>query len=113
MALTFAPQPLANPGANRWEWIGAVPLGSAGSPAVAAANGREVRLSSGATFPFPGGAPGIAPLPEGILPIDFNYDFKNDLVLAGAGGGGVMRQDKTKTFTDVRGKKKIPQNLPG
>src|SRR5271156_3965558 len=116
-ALTFTPQALSNPGANsganagakRWEWIGAVPLGSAGPPVVAEANGREVRLSTGATFPFPGGTAGVAPLPEGILPIDFNYDFNNDLVLAGAGGVRLMRQDNPKLFTDVTAQAKLPQ----
>jgi Tfp pilus assembly protein PilF len=107
-ALTFAPQPLSNPGAKHWEWIGAVPLGSAGPPVVGEANGREVRLSTGATFPFPGGATGVAPLPDGILPIDFNYDFNNDLVLAGAGGVRLMRQDNPKLFTDVTAQAKLP-----
>ena len=86
-ALTFTLQPVPNGDAAPWTWIGAVALGSAGAPVIALANDREVRLSTGATFPFPGGSSGIAPLPEGILQIDFNYDFKTDLVLAGAGGG--------------------------
>ena len=107
--LSFAPEPLANPGAKHWEWIGAVQLGSAGPPVVAEANGREVHVSTGATFPFPGGPAGVAPLPEGILPIDFNYDFKNDLVLAGAGGVRLMRQDNPKLFTDVTAQAKLPQ----
>jgi Tfp pilus assembly protein PilF len=109
MALKFAPQSLANSGAKRWGWIGAVPLGSAGAPVVAEANGRAVQLSSGAAFPFPGGAAGVAPLPEGILPIDFNYDFNNDLVLAGAGGVRLMRQDSPKLFTDVTAQAKLPK----
>jgi Tfp pilus assembly protein PilF len=110
LALTFAPQPLANAGVTkRWEWIGAVSLGSAGPPAVVEANGREVHVSTGATFPFPGGPAGAAPLPEGILPIDFNYDFNNDLVLAGAGGVRLMRQDNPKQFTDVTAQAKLPK----
>ncbi len=115
LALTFTAQPVAGPGANpaakRWSWIGAVPLGSAGAPVVAEANGREVRLSTGATVPFPGGAAGVAPFPEGILPIDFNYDFNNDLVLAGAGGVRLMRQDNPKQFTDVTAQAKLPKVL--
>jgi Flp pilus assembly protein TadD len=115
LALTFTPEPVANPGANlaakRWEWIGAVSLGSAGRPVVVEANGRGVHLSTGATFPFPGGAAGTAPPPEGILPIDFNYDFNNDLVLAGAGGVRLMRQDNPKQFTDVTAQAKLPKAL--
>ncbi len=115
LALTFTPQTVASSGANpapkRWSWIGAVPLGSAGAPAIAEANGREVHLSTGASFPFPGGATGVAPSPEGVLPIDFNYDFNTDLVLAGAGGVRLMRQDNPKQFTDVTAQAKLPKAI--
>ncbi len=103
-ALTFNIQPLSDLGASnsgKWSWIGAIPLGSTGAPVVAVANGREVRLSTGAKIPFPGGPSGLAPQPEGIVPVDFNYDFKTDLVLAGAGGVRLLRQDNPNTFTDV------------
>ena len=76
---------------------------------VAVANGREVRLSSGATIPFPGGASSVPPLPEGIVPVDFNYDFKTDLVLAGAGGVRLLRQDSPNKFTDVTAQAKLPE----
>jgi Tfp pilus assembly protein PilF len=108
-ALTFTPEAAANPGPKRWSWIGAVPLSSAGAPVVAEANGREVHLSTGATLPFPGGPASAPPRPEGILPIDFNYDFNNDLVLAGAGGVRLMRQDNPKLFTDVTAQAKLPK----
>jgi Tfp pilus assembly protein PilF len=112
LALTFMPQPLATAGVTkRWEWIGAVSLGSAGPPVAVEANGREVHVATGATFPFPGGPSGVAPLPEGILPIDFNYDFNTDLVLAGSGGVRLMRQDNPRQFTDVTAQAKLPKAL--
>ena len=46
-----------------------------------------------------------------ILPIDFNYDFKTDLVLAGAGGVRFMRQDAPDKFTDVTAATKLPKNI--
>jgi tetratricopeptide (TPR) repeat protein len=110
-ALAFDVKPLANEDAAPWSWIGAIALGSAGAPVVGLANGREVRLATGASFPFPGGAAGVAPQPEGILEIDFNYDFKNDLVLAGAGGLRLMRQDAPDKFVDVTEKAKLPKNV--
>jgi tetratricopeptide (TPR) repeat protein len=110
-ALAFAPNPVANGDAAAWNWIGAVALGSAGAPGIALANGREVLLATGARFPFPGGASGIAPLPEGILQIDFNYDFKTDLVLAGSAGVRLMRQDAPDKFTDVTAATKLPKNV--
>jgi Tfp pilus assembly protein PilF len=109
-SLAFTAQPVANPDSTRANanWIGAIAVGSAGAPIIAEANGREVRLATGAAFPFPGGPTATPPSPDGILQIDFNYDFKTDLVLAGAGGVRLMRQDDPKTFTDVTAKSKLP-----
>ncbi len=107
-AMHFDVQPLANPDKTKWTWIGSVSLGDAGAPTVVEANGTEVRLASGAKFPFPGGAAHESPSPEGIVPIDFNYDFKTDLVLAGAGGVRFYRQDSPATFTDVTSSTKLP-----
>jgi tetratricopeptide (TPR) repeat protein len=109
--LAFAPKPVPDGNASSWKWIGAVALGSAGVPVIAEADGHEVRLSTGAKFPFPGGRSGTGPLPEGVLQIDFNYDFKTDLVLAGAGGVRLMRQDSPDKFTDVTRNTKLPKDV--
>jgi Tfp pilus assembly protein PilF len=110
-AMSFTPQPLANLPAGKWSWAGAISLTGSGTPAVAVANAQGVRLSSGAAFPFPGGSAGVAPSPEGIVPVDFNYDFKTDLVLAGAGGLRFLRQDKPEAFTDVTAQTKLPPSI--
>jgi tetratricopeptide (TPR) repeat protein len=111
MAIQFAAQPVANAGNAHWNWIGAIQLGSAGVPILAEANGREVHLSTGATLPFPGGSSSVPPSPEGILQVDFNYDFKTDLVLAGAGGVRLFRQDSPSAFTDVTMQTKLPKSV--
>jgi cytochrome c-type biogenesis protein CcmH/NrfG len=110
LAITFAPQPVSSLDSthDRWAWIGSLSLNGQGAPTVVAANAREVRLASGASFPFPGGARAIPPTPEGILPLDFNYDFKTDLALAGAGGVRLMRQDSPAHFTDVTARTGLP-----
>ncbi len=108
-AIQFPIQPLADAAHRHWDWIGAIQLGSAGAPVIAEADGREVRLSTGATLPFPGGPASVPPLPEGVLQVDFNYDFKTDLVLAGAGGVRLFRQDSRSAFTDVTAQTKLPK----
>ncbi|MGB0125701.1 MAG: FG-GAP-like repeat-containing protein [Silvibacterium sp.] len=108
-ALTFTPQPLLTADNTHWTWIGAVSLTGEGAPSVVVANAHQVKLTTGANFPFPSGASATDPTPEGILPIDFNYDFKTDLVLAGAGGVRLMRQDNPTTFTDVTAQTKLPK----
>ena len=111
MAIKFPVQPVADAGNHRWNWIGAIQLGTASVPAIAEANGREVHLSTGATLPFPGGPSSVPPSPEGVLQVDFNYDFKTDLVLAGAGGVRLFRQDSPSAFTDVTTQTKLPKSV--
>jgi len=110
-ALNFAAQSITGFPKGTWSWIGAISLSGEGAPTVAIANGREVHLASGASFAFPGGKASVQPTPEGILPIDFNYDFKTDLVLAGAGGLRFLRQDSPQAFTDVTRQTKLPVAL--
>ncbi len=107
-AMTFSTEPLPNPDKTAWTWIGAVSLGDKGAPTVVEANGSTVHLASGATISFPGGTAKTPPQPESIVPIDFNYDFKTDLVLAGAGGVRFFRQNKPDEFTDVTAQTKLP-----
>jgi Flp pilus assembly protein TadD len=110
-ALTFTLQSMASADNTRWDWVGAVSLNGEGAPAIAEANGHEVALSTGAKFPFPGGPAAVAPTPEGVLPLDFNFDFKTDLLLAGAGGLRFMRQDDAAHFADVTAQTKLPRTV--
>jgi Tfp pilus assembly protein PilF len=116
-AISFQPAAVSNPGSpqpaegNSWSWIGAISLSGAGAPVVAVANSHTVRLASGAAFPFPGGSVDVPLQPESILPVDFNYDFKMDLVLAGEGGVRFMRQESATSFTDVTAQTKLPPAL--
>jgi Tfp pilus assembly protein PilF len=108
-AITFSPTSLTDAASGaRWSWIGAIFLDGEGAPSTVEANEHEVRLASGATYPFPGGASAAAPRPEGVLGMDFNYDFKTDLVLAGAGGVRLLRQENANAFTDVTAQAKLP-----
>ena len=78
---------------------------------MAEANAHHVHLATGADLPFPGGSAASAPSPEGIVPLDFNYDFKTDLLLAGDGGMRLFRQDKPASFTDVTAAMKLPKSV--
>ena len=108
LAMKFVAEPLpATPG-QKWDWIGSLSLDDKQPPVIATANAETVNLASGPSFPFPGGAKSIPPGPESILQVDFNYDFKTDLVLAGAGGVRFLRQDSPQKFTDVTAQTKLP-----
>jgi Tfp pilus assembly protein PilF len=114
-SLAFDVKPVSAPGAKgdeKWSWVGAIALQGTGNPVLGFANSREVRLASGATLAFPG--KGLeALLPESILQIDFNYDFKTDLILAGASGVRLMRQGAPDKFTDVTAGTKLAKSVVG
>jgi tetratricopeptide (TPR) repeat protein len=105
-SIEFRPEPLKLT-TDKTDWVGAISLSGEGAPVIATGAAREVRLASGAILPFPGGASNTAPTTHGILPLDFNYDFKTDLVLAGDGGVRFFRQDSPTAFTDVTAETKL------
>ena len=109
-AIAFNAERVANQTGASWDWIGAIPLGSAGVPVVAVADGKEVQLANGAKMLFPG-TPPVPIGPESIIAADLNYDFKTDLVLAGAAGVRLMRQDSPTVFTDVTAESKLPRAI--
>jgi Tfp pilus assembly protein PilF len=92
-------------------WVGAIALGGAGAPVLARGMAAGINLASGARVPFPSGPSNTPPARDGVLEIDFNYDFKIDLVLAGAGGVRLYRQESATSFTDVTSETKLPATL--
>ena len=109
-AISFSSEPVQNAPAGKWSWIGAISLNGEGSPAIVLANEKEVRIGN-ASYPFPGGPAPVPPGPEGIVGLDFNYDFKTDLVLAGAGGVRLLRQESANKFADVTAQTKLPSTI--
>mgnify|MGYP003693583685 CR=1 FL=1 len=64
-----------------------------------------------ASYPFPGGPAPVPPGPEGVVGLDFNYDFKTDLVLAGAGGFRLFKQESANKFADVTAQTKLSSTI--
>jgi tetratricopeptide (TPR) repeat protein len=102
--LTFAAEPLgAAPGA--WELVRSLWLADDEPLAVLTANQQEVSIRTGPgepqRFTFPGGA-SSEPLPAAAVALlDYDFDFRSDLALAGAGGLRLLRQDTAGIFVDV------------
>jgi Tfp pilus assembly protein PilF len=74
-----------------------------GAPIVYAANNAGLSRVSGtaAVLPFPGGSNSPQTLGSAALSIDWNRDFRMDLVLAGTGGIRLLRQGADGTFRDA------------
>jgi tetratricopeptide (TPR) repeat protein len=106
-AISFLSESLPNAPAGKWSWIGAISLNGEGAPAVVLANEKEVRIGN-ASYPFPSGPSAVPPGADGVVGLDFNYDFKTDLVLVGAGGVRLLKQESANKFTDVTAQTKLP-----
>ena len=94
-------------------WGGAVSLDGEGAPALLFAGGREARLAGGVTLSFPGGQGDVPLTPHAVAPLDFDYDFKTDLALAGEGGFRLYRQEGAASFADVTERAKITPAVAG
>ncbi len=109
--LTFNPQPVANLGNGRWNWIGAIPLGSAGAPAVAVANGHEVQLSSGATIPFPVDPPACPHCPKESFPSISTTTSRPIWCLQARAESGCSRRTAPVLFANVTPQAKLPKSV--
>lgn len=129
--LTFAAHPLPALPAGRWAMIRSLRLVPALSqaegtefrlpptparpPVTLLANGAQVALVSSdgkvSSLPFPGGPSAAPPTPDGVLSLDFNYDFRPDFAFAGAGGVRLWRQERNGGFNDVTGASKLPASV--
>ncbi|HEX5708994.1 MAG TPA: FG-GAP-like repeat-containing protein, partial [Pyrinomonadaceae bacterium] len=97
--------------ARAFAWGGAISLTGEGAPVLAFAGGRDVRLAGGVTLSFPGGPASTAPTQHGVVSLDYNYDFKTDLALAGEGGFRLFRQETATSFTDATATTKLSPSL--
>ena len=72
-------------------------------PAIFSADAREVRRLTAptASLPIAGGSSGTPPAASAILPIDWNRDFRQDLVFAGASGVRLFLQNSDGTVRDA------------
>jgi hypothetical protein len=84
-------------------WSTFVYLNGDDSPVVAVGNEARTEIGEGA-LPF------AIERPAGLAAFDFDYDFKNDIALAGAKGFRLFRQGD-QGFTDVTGATKLANDI--
>jgi tetratricopeptide (TPR) repeat protein len=104
-ALAFAVEPADAAAADV---VVASPMTGDGPTTLLAADAESVRRLDkvGKPIPFPG-RPGSPPSTHGVLALDWNSDYRMDLVLAGAGGLKIFQQNEDGAFADVTAAAKI------
>lgn len=105
--LTFGREPIGAVQAAPWATVLAVSLNGSDSPAVFAAAQAELRRIDGPGVALPPSALGTPVVPisaNGLLALDWNHDFRMDLVTAGRGGLRLLVQAGDGTFSDSTAK---------
>jgi Tfp pilus assembly protein PilF len=111
-SITFEATPETAINAAGWTWAGHIFPDGETAPIQLVANASQVQLTGSSAINFPAGASATPPSANGVLALDFNYDFKTDLVVAGAGGVRLFKQQQPG-FTDVTALTKLPATVTG
>ena len=101
--LSYAAESMAEAPMGPVATLVAVQLADERPPAVFAADANAVRRADAAAAPlaFPGGEAGTPPTPHGLLALDWNHDFRLDLLAAGAGGVRLYLQSDDGSFENA------------
>jgi tetratricopeptide (TPR) repeat protein len=106
--LTFTARPLDDTLTGRWDVLAPIWLNKGEPPAMVVASKEEVRIvgpwHGQEAAPKRKALPSIALGPNGLLPIDWNNDFRTDLLLAGRDGLRFYEQQADSSFKDVTAK---------
>ncbi len=114
LGVTFTPEALGPAEVGTADALWAVWLNRQDcQPIVYVADGKQLRRAdgTGAALPFPGGPKATPPSSCGVVPADFNNDFRTDFLLAGAGGLRFWRQEKDGSFVDATDETKLPRDV--
>ena len=117
-ALRFGPPtpvavaPVASVAVGHWDSVWPVWLRRSES-AVFVANASEARRADaeGPALPFPGSPRRVPPSPFGLLALDWDNDFRSDILLAGAGGLRFYHATPEGGFQDVTASTGLPEEV--
>jgi Tfp pilus assembly protein PilF len=107
-ALAFAVQPAAGAGPSS-SWAGTVVLEDGGSPVVVTAGSSGVRVAGTAATIACRAFRGAAS--EAVAVADLNYDFRQDVALAGPAGLCLLRSEPDGRLVDVTAAARLPSGL--
>jgi Tfp pilus assembly protein PilF len=101
----FESQALAGVPAGHVQWVRAVYLDGSGKKSILWSDGDNLHIVAGATLK-------TGPVSRnGVAIADLNFDFKNDLVVAGPKGVRIYRQEDPSHFTDVTARTRLPKEI--
>ena len=104
LALSFTADVVGNRQSGPWHTLLALSADGLQPPALFVARFDQIRRTSDTTsvfLRFPGGPSATPPSSAGLAAVDWNHDFRQDIVAAGAGGVRLFLQDEAGAFSDA------------
>lgn len=109
-SLRFSQQPAKGIAEELVNGITSLVLNESTPPLLAAFIGENVAIDTADTISFPGA--NTSELPNNALAsLDYNYDFKNDIALAGDAGFKLYQQQENLQFSDVTESLALPPSI--
>jgi Tfp pilus assembly protein PilF len=105
-ATTFTPEPIPGFDSSTPSLFKAVSFDSESNPRLVSYHRGGVKIAGGASIALSN----LSSTPD-IAAIDFNYDFKTDLVIADGGGLHFYRQENINSFTEVSATTTLPATI--
>ena len=106
LAMDFVPERFMSTALPPQSWVSAIALGNDALPAVFFADAESLRTLRDEAWASP-----QIEGPRAAAGIDYDFDFRMDLVLAGSGGLRLIRQDSTEQFADVTATLGLPPEI--
>lgn len=106
MELAFAGEPVPGAPPGRWDTILPLWLTGEGQPVLFVANAKELRQAGSDA-----GLAGLTVGTNGLLTLDWNNDFRSDLLLAGQDGLRFYQQREDGSFADVTAATGLPADI--
>jgi tetratricopeptide (TPR) repeat protein len=102
-SITFSPEELGGDPASVPAVVLAVFPAIDAAPVLFAADATNVRRldAAGGSWPFPSGTYRAEPSGSALAALDWNHDFRTDIVMAGRGGVRLLVQDEKGAFVDA------------
>ncbi|HYO90345.1 MAG TPA: tetratricopeptide repeat protein, partial [Pyrinomonadaceae bacterium] len=108
--ISFVSEPLPETNESQWTSASTVSLTGEGPPALVLYGNATLQVGNGPALKF-AESKGAAATTAKVAALDFDYDFKSDLVLVNGGGLRLYKQEGVGVFADVTARMALPAQL--
>lgn len=108
--ISFTPEPLPEANESQWTSASTISLTGEGPPTLVLQSSAALKIGNGPALKFAESKGGAATTPR-VVALDFDYDFRSDILLASGGGLRLYRQEVGGVFADVTARMALPAQL--